>query len=166
MFSPITEIGQPNIGGIIKSTIFDMPPKSDKDDLKGIPSPIKEHLEACKRGLSAYPSRVNEALDHAQRASKLVMDIERRVRFYKAECYRRLRMWEQAYGLYERCNVVTEDDEKWLLRMRILCRAEIERLRRDNAEIPNPQKNSRPSHQEDRGKVKEYRGKKKRVSWR
>lgn len=163
-----------------------MPSRYYKDDLEGIPSPIREHLEACKRGLSAYPFRVNEALDKAKRASKLAMDIERRVRFYKAECYRRLDMWEQANGLYERCIVVTKDDEKWLLRMRILCeskvsklrkdKAEALRLRRDNIEVPRPHRqdieNSRPRkdsrlrHKEGRGNVKEYRGENKRVRWR
>lgn len=153
-----------------------MPSRYYKDDLEGIPSPIREHLEACKRGLSAYPFRVNEALDKAKRASKLAMDIERRVRFYKAECYRRLDMWEQANGLYERCIVVTKDDEKWLLRMRILCeskvsklrkdKAEALRLRRDNIENSRPRKDSRLRHKEDRGNVKEHREKNKRVRWR
>ncbi|KAL7894662.1 hypothetical protein HDV63DRAFT_407051 [Trichoderma sp. SZMC 28014] len=105
-------------------------------DLGGIPSPIKERLEACKWGLRAPSFRkdeVEEALNQAAMASMLAMDIERRVRFYKAECYRRLGEWKMALGLYERCKVDAED-RWWVEEMKSVCKVELENAARRELE--------------------------------
>lgn len=234
-----------------------MPSRYYEDDLKGIPRPIRDDLKVCQRALYEDPCDLEKALNKANEAKQLAMlfrekDIERRIRFYRAECYRKMRDWEEALRLYKKCTVVTEGDERWLRKMRLLCRFEIWKLRRDNYKWPcrdiirslgrdiierlrgddierpprdrphrdnmersrrghmersrrddmkrphrddmersrrdsmerlrrnnvdtsrrhrdnpetsKPRKSSRPSHQEGRAKVKEYRGKKKRVSW-
>ncbi|EHK45350.1 hypothetical protein TRIATDRAFT_318857 [Trichoderma atroviride IMI 206040] len=149
-----------------------MPPKSNrKDDLEEILVYIEECLEACKRGLYEHPWNFKKALSEANEASNFAMaygmkDIERSIRYYQAECCRKLKWWEEAYELYERCTVVTEEDKQWVREMQLHCRAEAERLRgddteglsRDNAGTSKPRKRLRPSHQEGRGNVKEHRG--------
>lgn len=110
-----------------------------KDDLEGIPSPIKEHLQACKIGMYRKPYKLGEALDQADEAKRLAIiigskDVERRIRFYRAECYRRMGKWKKAYRLYSACAVVTERDERWARDMQSRCGFEIERRRRANAE--------------------------------
>lgn len=118
-----------------------MPSRYLRHDLKGIPSPIKENLEACKRGMYEDPCDLEEALSKANEAKLLAVlfkrkDIERRIRFYRAECYRKMGDWEEAYRLYQKCTVVTEEDERWLRKMQSLCRVEISKLHRDNDKWP------------------------------
>lgn len=140
--------------------IFDMPSRFDDTDLGCIPSPLSEHLEACKRGLYNYPFDAYEALEQANEAKRLAIimrrkDIERRIRFYMAECYRRMKYWDEAYKLYMECTV-NKRYERLLWDVLDTCRDEIlelrrrriERLRRNKAEMSKPCKSLRRSHQE------------------
>lgn len=166
--------------------IFDRLFKPDEDDVEWIHTRIEKHLEACRRGLSVYPFTVEEALDEADEASTLALaegmaNIERKVRFYQAECYRRLEEWREAGKLYEEC-AVDARDEWYLEGMRTLCQAEISRPRKDSrlrrievcgdlkdisrprkdkAEVSRPHKDSRLGHKEGCGNLKEYRKRKR-----
>jgi hypothetical protein len=115
--------------------VFDRLFKPDEDDVEWIRARIEKHLRACRRYLNAHPPKVEEALDEANDASALAVaegmaKIDRKIKFYRAECHRRLEEWREAGKLYEDC-VVDARDGWYLEKMRRLCRDKISKLRKE-----------------------------------
>ncbi|PTB36856.1 hypothetical protein M441DRAFT_150131 [Trichoderma asperellum CBS 433.97] len=126
---PLTEPSDP------ATEIFNRLFKPDEDDMRWIQGHIDKHLKACRRYLRANPPRTIEALDEANEARMLavaegMVNIEPKIKFYKAECYRRLRRWKDAYRMYEEC-VVDAKDVYWLEAMRRFCKTQMLKPRKD-----------------------------------
>ncbi|EHK45351.1 hypothetical protein TRIATDRAFT_39175 [Trichoderma atroviride IMI 206040] len=129
--------------------IFDRLFKPGEDDIEWIRARIEKHLNACKRYLNMHPSKVEKALDEANDASSLavaegMVKIDRKIKFYRAECHRRLEEWREAGKLYEEC-VVDARDEKYLAGMRRLCRDK----------LSGPRNDSRLRHKEGCGNLRQ-----------
>lgn len=139
--------------------IFDRLFKPGEDDIEWIRARIEKHLEACKRYLNMHPSKVEKALDEANDASSLavaegMVKIDRKIKFYRAECHRRLEEWREASKLYEEC-VVDARDEKYLEGMRRLCRDKLSGSRNDKVEVSGPRRDSRLRHKEGCGNLRQ-----------
>lgn len=139
--------------------IFDRLFSPGEDDIEWIRARIEKHLEACKRYLNMYPSKVEKALDEANDASSLavaegIVKIDSKIKFYRAECHRRLEEWTEAGKLYDEC-VVDARDERYLEGMRRLCRDKMSRPRNDKVEMSEPRKDSRLRHKEGYGNLRQ-----------
>lgn len=115
--------------------VFDRLSKAGEDDIRWIQRNIEEHLEACRRYLRANPPRTREALDQANEANMLAVaegmtNIEPKIKFYMAECYRRQENYTEAYNLYQEC-AVDREDVYWLEAMQSFCKSQILKSHKD-----------------------------------
>lgn len=105
-----------------EAEIFDRLFELDEEDVDWIKKHIGEHMKACKSHMSMNPPQWEAALREAEEASIIALaeglsDVESKINFYMARCYRGLGKWGEAYELYKMSTVDSEDIH-WLQNMR------------------------------------------------
>ncbi|KAH6604820.1 hypothetical protein Trco_006527 [Trichoderma cornu-damae] len=110
--------------------IFDRLFELDEEDVSWIKRHIGDHMEACKRYLGETPPLWREALREAKEASVIAFsegmaNIESKINFYMAHCYRGLGMWDKAHKFYM-ASTVDAQDIYWLQRLQVLSRQKME----------------------------------------
>ncbi|KAL7932268.1 hypothetical protein V8C35DRAFT_281876 [Trichoderma chlorosporum] len=123
-----------------EAQIFDRLFELDGEDVGWIKKRISSHIATCKAHLGERPPRWREALREAEEASIIAFaegmtNVESKVNFYIAHCYRGMGMWQEAHKFYMASTVDTQDIY-WLQGLQTLSRQKMEgernpELRRD-----------------------------------
>lgn len=113
-----------------ESEVFDRLFELDGDDVGYIKKHIGDHIAACKVYLGERPPRWKEALREAEEASIIAFaegmtNIESKINFYMAHCYRGMGMWQEAHKLYMASTVDTQDIY-WLQGLQTFSRQQME----------------------------------------
>ncbi|UKZ73310.1 hypothetical protein TrVFT333_000954 [Trichoderma virens FT-333] len=113
-----------------ESEIFDRLFELDREDVGWIKRHIGDHIAACKAYLSERPPRWREALREAEEASIIAFaegmgNIESKINFYIAHCYRGMGMWQQAHKFYM-ASTVDSQDIYWLQGLQAFSRQKLE----------------------------------------
>ncbi|KAL7786266.1 hypothetical protein V8C37DRAFT_419601 [Trichoderma ceciliae] len=113
-----------------ETEVFDRLFELDDEDVGWIKKHIGDHMEACKRHLSENPPQWKEALREAEEASVIAFaenmaNVESKINFYVAHCYRGMGMWGEAHKFYMASTVDTQDIY-WLQRLQMFSRQKME----------------------------------------
>ncbi|KAL7944686.1 hypothetical protein V8C42DRAFT_345823 [Trichoderma barbatum] len=110
--------------------IFDRLFELGGDDVGWIKKHIGDHIAACKSYLGERPPRWRRALLEAEEASIIAFaegmtNIESKINFYMAHCYRGMGMWQEAHKFYMASTVDTQDIY-WLQGLQAFSRQKME----------------------------------------
>ncbi|KAL7914611.1 hypothetical protein GGI35DRAFT_474350 [Trichoderma velutinum] len=97
-----------------EADIFDRLFQLDGEDISWIKKRINSHIAACKTYASERPPRWREALREAKEASMIAFaegmaNVESKINFYIAHCYKGMGMWHEAHKFYMESTVDTQD---------------------------------------------------------
>ncbi|KAL7811027.1 hypothetical protein V8C44DRAFT_358545 [Trichoderma aethiopicum] len=102
----------------------------DGEDISWVKKRIFDRLATCKAYLGERPPRFRKALREAEEASVIAFaegmtDVESKINFYMAHCYRGLGRWEEAYRFYM-ASTVDSQDIYWLQGLQSFSRQKME----------------------------------------
>ncbi|KAL6878535.1 hypothetical protein J3F83DRAFT_767933 [Trichoderma novae-zelandiae] len=113
-----------------EAEMFDRLFELDGEDISWVKKRIFDRLATCKAYLGERPPQLKKALRAAEEASVIAFaegmtNIESKINFYMAHCYRGLGMWEEAYKFYM-ASTVDSQDIYWLQGLQSFSRQKLE----------------------------------------